>query len=110
MVPSLLKTKQRCNPPTPKASAWQALTCLAVAPLIGAKEERPTSNEEDILLLPMLTRGRQTSENRGQRSSAFAPLSGATARQGSQSTDIRCQRIGHSSGSLGVSSVRIFHV
>jgi hypothetical protein len=28
------------NPPTPKASAWQALTCLAVA---KAKEERPTS-------------------------------------------------------------------
>jgi hypothetical protein len=31
------------DPPTPKASAWQALTCLAVA---KAKEERPTSNKE----------------------------------------------------------------
>src|SRR5439155_17258352 len=29
------------NPPTPKASAWQALTCRAVA---KAKEERPTLN------------------------------------------------------------------
>jgi hypothetical protein len=29
-----------------KASAWQALTCLAVAPVRGAKEERPTLNYE----------------------------------------------------------------
>ena len=32
------KKKKTSNPPTPKASAWQALTCLAVA---KAKEERP---------------------------------------------------------------------
>jgi len=36
--------QQTPNPPTPTASAWQALTCLAVAPLGGAKEERPTPN------------------------------------------------------------------
>jgi hypothetical protein len=35
--------KQTPNPPTPKASAWQALTCLAVA---KAKEERSTSNAQ----------------------------------------------------------------
>ena len=30
-------------------------------------EQRPTSNEEDILLLPMLPRGRQTLEARGEK-------------------------------------------
>jgi hypothetical protein len=34
--------QQTCNPPTPKASAWQALTCLAVVPLGRTKEERST--------------------------------------------------------------------
>jgi hypothetical protein len=34
--------KQTFNPPTPKASMWQALTRLAIAPLSGAKEEYPT--------------------------------------------------------------------
>jgi hypothetical protein len=38
--------QQTSNPPTPKASAWQALTCFAVAPLSGAKEERPTACPE----------------------------------------------------------------
>jgi hypothetical protein len=37
------KAKQTLNPPTPKASAWQAPTCHAVA---KAKEERSTSNAE----------------------------------------------------------------
>jgi hypothetical protein len=36
---------QAPNPPTPRASAWQALTCLAVA---KAKEERPMSNSEAV--------------------------------------------------------------
>jgi hypothetical protein len=33
------------NPRTPKASAWQALTCRTVAPLNGAKEERPINQK-----------------------------------------------------------------
>ena len=38
-----LQRLKTSNPPTPKASAWQAPTCRAGA---KAKEERPTPNAE----------------------------------------------------------------
>jgi hypothetical protein len=38
--------KKTSNPPTEEASAWRALTCLAVAPLSRANEEHSTSNVE----------------------------------------------------------------
>jgi hypothetical protein len=43
--------KQTLNPPTPKASAWQAPTCLAVAPQDGTKEERPIQKAGSFFLL-----------------------------------------------------------
>ena len=48
--------KQTTNPPTPKASAWQALTCLAVA---KTKAECPTSNAEDRALKQTFTEGNE---------------------------------------------------
>jgi hypothetical protein len=51
-APSTYRVQQQTlNPPTPKASAWQAPTCLAVAPQDGTKEERPIQKAGSFFLL-----------------------------------------------------------
>ena len=55
--------KKTSNPPTEEASAWQALTCLAIAPLSGAEEEHSTPDVEQ--------RGGQKSAIKAQRAVAL---------------------------------------